>query len=66
MSNPVEVAEYVVANKTVEEPAFAWWVKEVLRRCNRIISKLKSRYWRTTHKFGIRLPHLVQLALNDR
>ena len=25
-SNPVELAEYAVANKLVEEPAFAWWV----------------------------------------
>ena len=62
-SNPVEVAEYAVANQLVEEPAFAWWVKEVLRRCNRIISKVKSRYWKMTHKFGIKLPHSVQEAL---
>jgi hypothetical protein len=42
-SNPVEVAEYAVANKIlVEEPAFAWWVKDVLRRRKRIISKVKS------------------------
>ena len=63
MSNPVEVAEYAVANQLVEEPAFAWWVKEVLRRRNRIISKVKSQYWKTTHKFGIKLPHSVQEAL---
>jgi DNA-binding HxlR family transcriptional regulator len=25
-SNPVELAEYAVANKLVEEPAFTWWV----------------------------------------
>jgi hypothetical protein len=62
-SNPVEVAEYAVANRLVEEPAFAWWVKDVLKRRNRIISKVKSRYWKTTHKFGIRLPHSVQQAL---
>jgi hypothetical protein len=62
-SNPVEVAEYAVTNQIVEEPAFAWWVKDVLRRRNRIISKVKSRYWKTTHKFGIRLPHSVQQAL---
>jgi hypothetical protein len=62
-SNPVEVAEYAVANQLVEEPAFAWWVKDVLRRRNRIISKVKSKYWKTTHKFGIRLPHSVKQAL---
>ena len=31
-SNPVEVAEYAVANRIQEEPAFAWWVKSVLGR----------------------------------
>jgi hypothetical protein len=62
-SNPVKVAEYAVANQLVEEPAFAWWVKDVLRRRNRIISKVKSKYWKTTHKFGIRLPHSVKQAL---
>jgi hypothetical protein len=61
-SNPVEVAEYAVANKIVEEPAFKWWVANVLRRRNRIISKLKSRYWKTTHKFGIRVPKSVDEA----
>ena len=29
-SNPVEVAEYAVANRLVEEPAFKWWVPHVL------------------------------------
>jgi ribosomal protein L31E len=62
-SNPIELAEYAVANRLVEEPAFKWWVPHVLRRRNRIISKVKSRYWRTTHKFGIRLPHSVEEAL---
>ena len=56
VSNPVEHAEYAEANKIFEEPAFKWWVATVLRRRNRIISKLKSRYWKTTHKFGIRVP----------
>jgi hypothetical protein len=29
-SNPVEVAEYVVANKLVHMPAFVWWVPHTL------------------------------------
>ena len=61
-SYPIEVAEYAKANKISEEPAFAWWVNDVLRRRNRIISKVKSRYWKTTHKFGIKLPHSVAEA----
>jgi hypothetical protein len=30
--NPIEVAEYAVANKIVKEPAFAWWVHKALRK----------------------------------
>jgi hypothetical protein len=61
-SNPVELAEYAVANKIQEEPAFKWWVSTVLRKRNRIIAKLKSRYWSTSHKFGVRLPKSVREA----
>ena len=62
-SNPLELAEYALANRNQEEPAFKWWVSETLRTLNRIIGKVKSRYWKTTHKFGVKLPHLVKEAL---
>jgi len=62
-SNPIELAESAVGNKLVEEPAFRWWVKDALRTRNRIISKVKSRYWKTTHKFGIVVPKDVTQAL---
>ena len=62
-SNPIEVAEYAVANHIAEELAFNWWLSHVIRRRNRVISKVKPKYWRTTHKFGIRLPHSVEKAL---
>ena len=61
-SNPVQLAEYAVTNKIADEPAFAWWVGYTLRKRNRIISKIKARYWKTTHKFGIELPHSVEEA----
>jgi hypothetical protein len=41
-SNPIELAEYAVANRIQEEPAFKWWVAETLRMRNRIIGKVKS------------------------
>jgi hypothetical protein len=59
--NPVEVAEYAIANRIVDEPAFKWWVPHVIQRRNHIISKVKSRYWTTTHKFGICLPKNVEV-----
>jgi hypothetical protein len=43
-SNPIELAEYAIANKIQEEPAFKWWVSDTLRRRNRIIAKVKRRY----------------------
>ena len=56
------MAEYAVANNIEEEPAFKWWVKDTLRKHNRIVSKVKAKYWRTTHKFGIEVPKLVTEA----
>jgi hypothetical protein len=52
VSNPIELAEYAVANRIAEEPAFKWWVSHTLRKWNRIISKVKSNYWKTMYKFG--------------
>jgi hypothetical protein len=58
------VAEYAMVNKNVEEPAFAWWAKHVLRKRDRhIIRKVKSCYWDRTHKYGILLPKTVKDAL---
>jgi hypothetical protein len=62
-SFPVEVAEYALANKILEEPAFNWWATHVLRKRERIIKKVKSRYWSRTHKYGILLPKSVDEAL---
>ena len=62
-SNPVELAEYAIGNGIANEPAFNWWVSYVIRKRERIISKLKSKYWRTTHKYGIRIPKDVKEAM---
>ena len=63
VSNPVELAEYAKAKDIDEEPAFKWWVHHTLRKRDRIVSKVKSKYWRTTHMFGIRVPKTVDEAL---
>jgi hypothetical protein len=39
-ANPIELAEYAVANKIDKEPAFAWWVSYCLRKRKQIISKI--------------------------
>ena len=58
-SYPIELAEYAVRNKLDDEPAFAWWVKYTLKKRNRIISKVKSKYWQRSHKYGIRIPKSI-------
>jgi len=62
-ANPIELAEYATANKISNEPAFAWWVPDIAKRKNRIVSKLKTKYWRTSHKFGIEIPKSVEHTL---
>ena len=59
---PVQTAEYAVVAKIAMEPAFAWWVPYTLKKRNRIISKVKSKYWLRTHKFGIWIPKSVEEA----
>jgi hypothetical protein len=61
-SNPIELAEYAVANQIAEEPAFKWWVSNTLHNWNHIILKVKKKCWQTTHKFGCKLPHSVEEA----
>ena len=63
-ANPVELAEYAVANKIEKQPAFAWWVPYTLKKRERIINKVKTKYWKTTHKYGVRLPKTVDEALD--
>ena len=52
----LKLPSIAVANRIQEEPAFVLWVKSVLRRHNSIVSKVKKKYWRTTHKHGVRVP----------
>ena len=63
-SIPVELVEYAVSNQFQEEPAFKWQVKDVLNWQDRIISKVKTRYWGETHKFGIIIPKAVKEDLD--
>ena len=62
-SFPIQTAEYAVANKLVEEPTFAWWIKDILKKRDRILGKVKTRYWKHTHKYGLELPKMVKEAL---
>jgi hypothetical protein len=61
-SSPLELAEYAIKNNLKEEPAFSWWIHHALKKRKQIISKLKSKYWQRTHKYGIRVPKTVKEA----
>ena len=62
-SYPVQVAEYAVAAGIDKQPALAWWIPFTIKKRKQIISKIKSKYWIRTHKFGIKIPKNVQEAL---
>ena len=62
-SNSVELAKYMSGNRLDVDPTFKKWVRDMLRRRNIIIAKLRTKYWRTTHKFVIRVPKSVDEAL---
>jgi len=61
-SFPVQLAEYSVRARISQEPAFAWWVSFLLKKRNRVISKVKLKYWVRTYKVGIRVPKSVAEA----
>jgi hypothetical protein len=60
---PVQTAEYAVANKIAKQPAFAWWIRHALKTRDRMIKKVKSRYWKRSHKYGVELPKSVKEAM---
>ena len=61
-SYPVQLAEYALQRGITNKAAFAWWLPYVLKKRNRIIAKIKSKYWMRTHKFGIRIPKSAKEA----
>ena len=61
-SYPVETAEYAQARKLHEKSAFRWWVPYTLKKRSAIVSKVRTRVRKITHKYGIEVPRTVQQA----
>ena len=59
---PVQLAEYAINDKIEDQPVFAWWVPYVIKKRTRIVSKLKSKYWQRTPKYGICKPKNIDEA----
>ena len=53
------LAEYAKAIKIEKEPAFNWWLRQVLRKKSRLLSKLTSLYHKTNLKFGLEIPRSI-------
>ena len=65
-SHPVEMAEYMVAQKIDTKLAFNWWLPHVIKKREAIIKAEKSRktgMLRKSHKFGIEVLTSVEHAL---
>ena len=61
-SHPVESAEFARARGIDTEPAFVWWVSHTLKKRDVIISSVKSRIRRITHKYGQEVPSSLEHA----
>ena len=61
-SHPIETAEIAKARGMADEPAFAWWVPHTLRKRDVMLSKIKARIRKTTHKHGIETPSSLEHA----
>ena len=62
-SHPVETVEFAKSRGIDDEAAFIWWVPHTLRKRNAIISAVKMRLRKTTHKYGIEIPTSVEHAM---
>ena len=56
------MAEYFAARDIQEEPAFAWWVPYTLRKRDRIIFSVNSRFRKSSHKYRIEIPTSIKHA----
>ena len=61
-SFPIQVAEYAISRGLQHEPAFEWWVPHVLKKRDKIIKAVNSRYAKRNHKFGVEIPKTVAEA----
>ena len=61
-SYPVALAEYAIGQRIDPEPAFKWWVRKVLKKRDRIITKVQSRVRKGRMKFGVIVPRTLDEA----
>ena len=62
-SHPIEVTDFVLSRGIADEPAFAWWVHHTHKKRDVIISHVKARIRKMTHKYGMEVPRNLEHAL---
>jgi hypothetical protein len=62
-SNPYEVACYAQANNLLNEPAFSYWAKHVLKKHDRYVRAARKRKVNNRYKYGIEVPRSIPHAL---
>ena len=62
-SNPLETAEFAERTGIIDEPAFAWWAKHVLKKRTRLLKAVHHRLAKKSMKFGIDVPKSVAEGL---
>ena len=50
----------LIKAENIKKNAFVWWVPHVMNKRSWIISKVRSKYWTRTHKYGARIPNSVK------
>jgi len=61
-SYPVQVADFEVSQQIDDLPGFRWWVPQVRKRRDSIISAVKTRFKKKTHNYGIQAPKNIEEA----
>jgi hypothetical protein len=62
--NAVEVAECALANQISHEPAFDWWVHDVIRPKKSLIKLSQTHFLRPQYRYGICVPRNIKEAIN--
>lgn len=59
-SFPIQFAEYSRENELSDEKEFKWWDPFTIKKIQRILYKLKVKFWDTTKNYGIIIPRKVK------
>ena len=60
---PAQTAQYAVSSRLLYEPVFYWWAPYAFKKCDTIISSVRARIGKATHKYGIRIPRSISKAI---